>query len=150
MVRFSIEEDKFSKDGGAEKVLTSELQSIENLNLNLIKIRSAIMKANLENNIVIDGASLPIYSWLVWRKEVFNVLQRTYEDIWEKTKQEVDKSMRTPQVVKDNEGKVIELARVIPNMNHVECQKIFQKISETNDSLDGKLSLANATIVIEF
>jgi len=81
LYRQSSVRDPHEKDGGSNVLITREKQAIADLQLRLIKIRSAIQKANSENSITIGAQTKTITDWLTWRREIAPKQQRFLLDL---------------------------------------------------------------------
>lgn len=150
LMRCANQVDPLEHEGGSVKYLESEMQSIAALEENLIKIRGAIMSANLLHVAEIMGKTKTIYEWLVWKREIVNPMKSFYQLIYTKTKESVDYADKNPHVLRKPEpGTMPELAKMEPNLNYMEFSKKHEEVSDILSKLDGVLSLKNATIVIE-
>src|SRR5271154_1619796 len=69
LVRAEHIPDAFVNEGGSNKVLTSEIQSIQDLSLRLEKIRASIARANLDHDITLNEKTKSIHEWLTWKRE---------------------------------------------------------------------------------
>jgi hypothetical protein len=134
------------KDGPA--TIAKELQSIGDLYRRIMDIRAAIAKANIQNEIEIDGNKRSIYDWLTWKREIAVSEIGFVSNVHTRTKQLLDKAARQPTAYKDANGDP-KFVKVTPNVDYPAFAKKAQEMQETLDKLDGQLSLKNATIVIE-
>lgn len=140
--------DPFESDGGSEKMIQSEHQSLSDLNRRLEKIRSGISRANLETTITLGEEEKTIHDWLIWKREIATDYTTFVKDICNVVKVNNDAQAKNPQVYKDDEGK-IHLVKPITNVDYSEWLKRHEKLIEKYENLDGKLSLKNATILIQ-
>src|SRR5258708_17462080 len=62
--------DPLAGDGGSEKYITQERQSIKDLETRIINIRTAIQHSNLSASLTVGDTTRKVAEWLVWRKEV--------------------------------------------------------------------------------
>lgn len=141
--------DPLEKDGGSVNFVKSELQAIEDLKTRLIKIRSAVLKANMENEIDIDGNKMTIAEWLTWKKEVAKDSMDFYSKAFQQTKLKLDRQESHPQVFKDEKTGEVKCIKVVANIDYPDYIKRHAKIDETYEKLDGKLSLKNATVTVQ-
>jgi hypothetical protein len=150
LIRVEQQEDPLKHEGGSVAYLGSEVQSIEALEENIIKIRGAIMSANLLHVAEVMGKTKAIYEWLVWKREVVGMMQSFYQAIYTKTKERLEHAKKNPQVMAKPDSNVNpELAKLAPNLNYMEFSKKYEEVCDILSKLDGVLSLKNATIVIE-
>lgn len=149
LIRAKHMPDTFAAEGGLLKHNEAVMQSITDMGLRLVSIRSAIARANLANTITIGSATRSIHDWLTWRREVMEADAKCISDILARLRTHNDTASRQPQVYKDAEGTVhlieYELGLDIPAL-----LKQVDAFTEVREKLDGQLSLKNATIVIDF
>jgi hypothetical protein len=145
--------DPFEADGGSEKFIREERQSISDLEKRLVLIRLAIQSANLSKTLTLDAETRTVADWLAWRREVApgqkQFLSAVYQTI-----------QNNRQQVQKNGGKVIAAAAaqvnmdpsappdVVVNINEQALLKEIETLDAHLSELDGKLSLFNAVTVI--
>ena len=139
--------DFYSNEGGTPAFLKREFQSIDDLHKRLIKIRAAISRANLENEIIIGERTQSIHDWLIWKREIAEDETNFYKTIVSTVKSNLDEAAKNPRCYDDNEGKK-QLLKVQSNVDYAFFVKKQEQMSELFEQLDGKLSLKNATIVV--
>jgi hypothetical protein len=150
LIRIEQQEDPLKHEGGSVAYLASEVQSIAALEENMIKIRGAIMSANLLHVAEVMGKTQTIYEWLVWKREIVTNIKAFYQVIYTKTKEKLEYARKTPQVIAKPDASVTpELAKIEPNLNYMEFSKKYEEVCDILSKLDGVLSLKNATIMIE-
>lgn len=133
--------------GDSRDSLTREVQSINDLQARLVKIRSAIAKANIESSITVGDRTKTIYDWLTWKREVATKEIDLYKSIYNGTKAAIDAAATRPQIYKDDQGNT-HLVAIETALDYPEYVKKFESATETLEKLDGQLSLKNATIQI--
>jgi len=148
LVRNDNEKDPFEKDGGAYKLIEQEVQSIKDLEQRVVRLRSAIMRANLDTELTIQGETMSIYDWLVWRKEVASSQTSFYETVGVKLNTFVKERRQRPMVHRNEETGATEVVNLITNFSEKEAQKQADFLEEIYGLLDGQLSLKNATVQI--
>jgi hypothetical protein len=155
LARDSRFHDPFEKDGGSEKYITAERQSIADLESRVISIRTAIQRSNLDSQMAVNGRSMSVAEWLTWRRELSANASSFLRAI-------VQTLMKTRQDVQSKGGKVIanvaqinesggpaDPPQVIVNVDEKKVIAEQEETEQTLGDLDGKLSLFNATTVIE-
>lgn len=147
LTRFENQKDPYESDGGSTKMITSESQALNDLGRRLIKIRAEISRVNLENEITLGEETKSIHDWLVWKRELATASINFVKTVYTAVKNNMDSISRQPQVFKDDTG-TTHLAKLISNIDYAEWIKLDEKLNEKLDILDGKLSLKNATILI--
>jgi len=148
LTRFEKTPDPFAKEGGSEKYIQSEIQSIEDLYKRWVTIRSAIAKANTVHTITIGEKTMTINEWLNWKREVATAQKLFFHKVHYQTKQALDANASRPSVYKDDDGKNI-IVNLLSNVDYPEFVKKEHEIIEILERLDGQLSLKNATITID-
>lgn len=148
LARYNHTPDPLAAKGGSTVALSAEVQSIADLETRLMKIRVAIMLANLTNFAECNGQNLSLYEWLVWKREVAKQRSRLYEYIYSKTKEKMDRHNMQPQWLKNEDGQNA-LVELLPSLPYMEYATAFSEVNETLNKLDGVLSLKNATVLIE-
>jgi hypothetical protein len=155
LVRDSRARDPFESSGGSAAHIRSERQAVRDLEERVIKIRTAIQKANLDSTLVVCDKSRTVAEWLTWRREI-SKNQGGFLDHLLKGIRDVRSEIQRKG------GKVTAVASAEVNLSAdalpeaVICIDEKELIAEQDNiqrvlgSLDGKLSLFNATKVIEF
>src|SRR3990167_8127463 len=143
--------DPLEKSGGSVDALRRESQSIRDLELRHLAIRMAIQQANQQTKIRIGDQEMTVAEWLTWRKEVapgiqrFNQLLR--EQLAQVRKQAQGRGAAVVQAVATTaETKPTDY---VVNVDEAELNKEAEAIEEILGTLDGRLSLVNATTTIE-
>lgn len=135
--------DPFASDGGSVEKLRRENQAITDLETRTIHLRRAIAKTNESTTCTVCGRSATIAAWLSWRKEVaparkqFLITQLTsIRGIrgWKPTAQQIAADGTPPQFTYNVDESLIA--------------KELESIDEILGTLDGQLSLLNATTPI--
>lgn len=147
--RFSHVADPFANDGGGASVLKREMQAIDDLNTRLVAIRLAIADANLGTKLKIGTVERTVTGWLAWRKEVATADASFWGGIAATLERATKQVETNPPAYKDETGKV-KLSELIYNVQADSINANAQAVQEVLDVLDGKLSLLNATTVVEF
>jgi hypothetical protein len=148
--RFDHIKDTFEKDGGATKALNSELQSINDLNKRLERIRASIAKANLDTNVTVGEDTRSLHEWITWKREIAPRHIKFIDAIHTSLKTRIDKETNNPTAFKDEEKNQVKLAQLVTHLSYQDFIKQSEKLHDLLQTVDGKLSLKNATIVIEF
>jgi hypothetical protein len=148
LLRQEMFKDPLEKDGGSVSAIKRELQSIHDLEERKIVIRRAVQRANEQNTIAVGRQSRTIADWLVWRREVAPVQQTFLANIRTKIEQARQEAARkgaglsaSAESAKPND--------VIVNVNEQELAREIEALEEILGTLDGQLSLRNATLTID-
>lgn len=146
--RASHVDDPFAKQGGSAEALRKEKQAIKDLRDRLVKIRSAISKANTETKVEINQESKTIFDWLTWKREIYKEQKSYLEGLFRLASEVTQKSQNRPEVYKNEAGDPV-LVKYIKNIDEGSLKEELEKIDEIYHKLDGQLSLKNAITTIE-
>lgn len=139
--------DPLEKDGGSPEVLRRERQAIADLEQRIVDIRRAITYANLATDISVNGTTRSIYDWLTWRREVADGQRGFVSRVQSRiTQMRQDAAQQQIKVV---EGRGENLTDVVVNVNEAELAEEAERLEEYLGTLDGLLSLKNATVTID-
>lgn len=137
--------------------VAQERQAIEDLEKRIVAIRTAIQRSNLTTQCAVNGNTMTVQEWLNFRREIASPRQMFLLGINTGIKQIRDKVQReggrvnfaaaaAVAQVTDGEKKPIEILLHVDEKKLLEEQEGLEKVL---GDLDGKLSLLNATTVIE-
>lgn len=142
--------DPLTKDipGGSPEFIKRERQAARDLEERLVKLRTSIQRLNLTETITIGKDTRTIAEWLTWRKEVMPGL-RTFLASIRGALQKLRGEARTRNVSVVNIEAPHEYNDVIVNINEVELADDVEQLENIVGTLDGQLSLKNATTFIE-
>jgi len=140
--------DPLEKDGGSEETIKRERQAINDLEERVIKIRRAIQQANDATTVTILEVSRTVSEWLTWRREIaqnqqkFLAVLRTgiYNMRQEAQKKGLNIAQNKEAISSDND--------IVVNINEQELAKNIERLEEMLGTLDGQLSLKNATVLL--
>ena len=150
LVRYEHLPDAFKEQGGSEKYISSEIQSIADLRDRFVQIRAKIAELNYITTVTIEGKTRTITEWLAWKREIAASEISFYKNIYMKTKSQVDSMNRQPKVVPSpTNQEEPQLAKLIVNVDMGAAVKKDQGVSDLLEKLDGVLSLKNATLTID-
>lgn len=139
--------DPLAKDGGSYGAIAREMQSVTDLLQRQVELRKAIHAANAETSLTIKGREMTLADWIVWKREAAPALQTFYGAL----------RSRIAAARADLQKKGLTVAETAtnpkPNDVIIELDErgLAQKIEDLEEvlgTLDGLLSLKNATVVI--
>lgn len=144
-------------DGGSLEFVKRERQAIEDLEKRIVAIRTAIQRSNLETRATVGSDTYSVQEWLNFRREVSANRQMFLASMNQAIKQIREKVQRdggrvtfagaaATAMVQAGEKQPIEILIHLDERALLEEQEGLEKIL---GDLDGKLSLLNATTVIE-
>lgn len=148
-VRPGLLVDPMAKEGGQEDAVKQAQQSLKDMLTRIETIRISILKRNLETSLEVCGETKTVQAWLTWCRDILPLVK-------DHTKRLLDtlRKSRTPQgwqgMSQGNHEEMQKfLAAVVTNISELEVSKAWERIVEIEGTLDGKLSLHNATQTIE-
>lgn len=151
--RLSTTPDPLEKEGGTAKFLNSELHAIKDLEHNIVKIRLAITRKNLETNLSVKDVTKSISEWIVWRRDISEMQESSAQILISRVQQARAAHERdTKQLQKQvdmNPNVVIKESTILVLFDEQKLLKETEKTSEILGLLDGQLSVLNATTSIE-
>lgn len=146
LTRMEHVKDQF---GDTPKMVEAELQSIQDHETRFVRIKAAMSKANLENEITVEGETKSIYAWILWKRDIadnslgfVNTAIRTVDAA-------VKRAETQPQVIKTDTGE-ISVTKLVVNVDPKKMLSGSELTTQKLERLDGQLSLKNATIKIQF
>jgi hypothetical protein len=148
LLRQEMFKDPLEKDGGSVSAIKRETQSIHDLEERKIVIRRAIQQANERNTVTVNKQARSIADWLVWRREVAPVYQQFLANLRSKIEQARVEAARRGAGVSGS-AEAAKPTDVIVNVNEQELAREIEALEDILGTLDGQLSLKNATLLIE-
>ena len=148
--------DPLEKDGGAEKFIASERQAISDLENRIIALRTAIQSSNLYSKITVGGTERSVAEWLTWRREIsanqvgflralVGGIAGFRNDIQKKGGRLISASL----VNNTDSFKADDPPQLVVNIDEVSLIREQEQLEKILGDLDGKLSLFNATTVVD-
>lgn len=147
LYRQSSVRDPHEKDGGSNVLIAREKQAIADLESRLVTIRSVIQKANSENVITIGNQTRTIVDWLTWRREIAPTQREFLQDLIDKINEM--RKLAARQGVSVSEKDPGFSSDYLVNINERKLAEEIEELETTLGTLDGQLSLKNATIKID-
>lgn len=144
--------DPLEKAGGTQEMLKRELQAIRDLIQRHLDIRIAIQRSNQQTGIAVGDRAMSVAEWLTWRKEVAPILQlfnaklRLALEQTRKTAMQRGSAVVSASVSVAGEAKPTDF---VVNIDEAALNKEAEMLEEVLGTLDGQLSLRNATTTIE-
>lgn len=145
--------DPLDKDGGSVEAVRREQQAMSDLFIRIIALRRGIQHANDTTQITIGGTTRSIADWLTWRRDVAPELQRQLSAIRTRLAALRTQAQRGGSaVIGAAVASVTQDAKptdFIVNIDEAQLAVTSEGLEETLGTLDGQLSLKNATVMIE-
>lgn len=150
IVRAEAVRDPLEKQGGSEAHIRSESQAVEQLEANYIDLRRRIAAANDNTTVTVCGLARSISDWLIWRREIAPArkawlarLRSSIQQLRAKTQQRGGLMISATATTADTKPDDI-----IVNIDEAALDKEMEQLEEILGTLDGQLSLKNATTEI--
>jgi len=147
--------DPLEKDGGSEAFISSTRQAMSDLEERVIKIRTAIQRSNLDSSISVGDKTRTVAEWLTWRREISNghkaFLQQISGALANLRQQiQVQGGRFVAGALAVNEGTgPKDPPQMVVNIDERKLLADLESLEQILGTLDGKLSLFNATTTIE-
>jgi len=139
-----------ANQGGSAAAIKAELQSIHDLEERAINIRLAINAANVATMVTVAEVTRSIAGWITWRRDVapkvkaFQAGMRS--GIANIRRESLQKGMNIVQSVNSTEQSD---KNVVINVDELALAKEAEEMENVLGTLDGLLSLKNATVLID-
>lgn len=150
--------DPLANDEGmtSQKYVAQERQAINDLEKRIVTIRTAIQEKNLTTPCTVGGTTMPIQDWLNFRRDISMGRQRFL--------MQLNQGIRNIRAqAQQKGGRVVAAAsaqatitteanappEILLHLDERELLTEQEGLEQTLGELDGKLSLLNATTVIE-
>lgn len=149
LVRQEAFKDPLEKRGGSFAAIQSELQSIGDLEKEIIRLRRLIAKANDTTTITVGSLTMTISEWLTWRREVSPGRQQFFSGMLNQLKSARSAATQRGAQVVIGTSQPAQPTDFIVNVNEATLAAENEELSTVLGQLDGQLSLKNATVVID-
>lgn len=141
--------DPLASEGGSKAAVTAALQAVEDLESNVVKIRTAIARANLNTHIMVAGVTGTVSEWLSWRRDVAparqQFLRMAAQGIEQIRREAAQKGFAIAK-----EGEQARPQDIVVSLDEAKLHAAVEELETILGTLDGQLSLKNATTTIEF
>lgn len=146
LYRDSVLRDPLEASGGSRTYIAQERQSLKDLRQRYADIRMAIYAANGTTQLDVQGTVRTVAEWLVWKREIHKL--------------HADELNAIANTVKNIRSKVAAMGKQFTNTESTDPKDVIANIDEAGvlreaeelatimSTLDGKLSLINATTKI--
>ncbi len=143
--------DPLQSDGGSVSAILRERQSIADLLERKISIRRAIQVANSVHTITIGEDTRTLADWLVWRRDVAPIQQQMLNELRMKIEGARQESQRRGNQLY-NAAAITDSVKptdIIVNLSEQNLARQAEALEEALSTLDGQLSLKNATMTLD-
>lgn len=139
--------DPHEADGGSKEYVRRERQAIHDLEERIVKIRSSIQDVNARTPLTVGTTTRTVMEWLNWRREVSAKSKAFLAQMAQTLAQVRQNAVRQGMTVTDKE--TYSPGDVVVMVNEQELARDIENMETVLGTLDGKLSLLNATTTIE-
>ena len=140
--------DPLEKEGGSRSAIERERQSIHDLEQRIVDLRRGIATVNATTDITVATRTMSIADWLTWRREVASgerdFVARMISTVQGVRKEAIQKGL---QIVTGGDASTLD--DVVVNVDEQGLAMEAEQIEEILGTLDGLLSLKNATVTID-
>lgn len=150
LVRQNALVDPLGDSGGSRKVLEQERQAIADLLARKVTIRRAIQEANVRTPVLANGETRSVADWLVWRREVAPAEQALLQGMKSRIDQARAQAAQRQLNVVAAERQPETPNDLVVNLSEKKLAERIEHIATVLATLDGQLSLKNATVLVEF
>jgi hypothetical protein len=142
--------DPHESIGGSAEFVRRERQSILDLEEKIVRIRSAIQQANMATVVDIEGEKRTLAAWLNWRREIALPRQKYLAHMAAQVNNLRQQAVRNGQPVKQtNDGAATATGELIIVIDETNLAGEADRLERVLGTLDGRLSLINATTTID-
>jgi hypothetical protein len=140
--------DPLEKEGGSVNFVAAERQSIADLGQRVVTLRAGIQKANEANTITIAGKTRSIADWLIWRRDVASAEGAFLNQLRSQLNAVRQQAQKQQSTVVPAGAVASSPADYVVNLDEQELARQIEAHEEMLGTLDGQLSLKNATTQI--
>lgn len=141
--------DPLEKDGGSVEVISRERQAITDLETRHVAIRTAIQKVNQTTLIMVGETTKTIAEWLTWRKEIASGAQSFIAKMRQMILQARTQAQQKGWAARGATETAQQPTDVLINADEAALAAEAESYEYILGTLDGQLSLKNATVIIE-
>lgn len=136
--------DPLEKEGGSQEFVKRALQSIRDMENDIIAIRREINRASSENTITIGDITMSVSDWLVWRREILPSDRMFQQRLVNQVSQERNRLKDT----RFNQNQVVPGEDLVVHIPETELAERGERIIEIEERLDGQISLMDAKTIV--
>lgn len=139
--------DPLADEGGSDKVIPQRMQALKDLLERKVTIRSAVNNKNAETPLEVCGITRTVAEWIIWRRETFKrevmAFQKILGHVQEARRVCIEKSFTFIEGAQPS--KVTEVSCFVSEAG---LSDKIEQLREIESTLDGKLSMLNATTTV--
>jgi len=142
--------DPLEREGGSVEYVRRERQGLKDLEARIVAIRTAIQRSNLDVQVTIADSTRSVAEWLTWRREIAPASQQFLSQLAAGIKQIREKVQKSgAKTISAGTEQEAAPGDVIVHLEEKALLDEQEKFETVLGELDGRLSLLNATTVIE-
>lgn len=141
--------DPLDDEGGSDVVMAQKMQSLRDLLGRKVSIRIAINNKNATTSLVVCGITKTVAEWIVWRREVYAIEKSVYAGLHAKVLDARKQCIQKGLVLKEDGTQPSKVTEVSSFIKEIDIVHRIEQLNGIDTTLDGKLSLINATTVVE-
>jgi hypothetical protein len=150
LTREEWRKDPFEKDHTTQEAqVKAALQSINDLEKNIVAYRYAITKANMNEHLTLEGIDMSVAEWLIWRREVFPLRKQLLGNLANQIANNLREQQATQRSYSGKESEKNQPANYIVNISEKWLKEEVEKLDTIEQRLDGQLSMINSNRGIE-
>lgn len=141
--------DPLDREGGSVEAIRRERQGILDLEQRLVRIRTAIQRSNNATSLTVEGVDRTVADWLTWRKEVAPNQQAFLKSLAGSVQQMRKEAAQKGMGVVASQALAVAATDIVVNVDERSLATEMETLESILGALDGRLSLANATTVVD-
>lgn len=147
LARAEAVRDPLEKQGGSETHIRNESQAVVQLEDNYVELRRRIAVANDATIVTVLSISRPISDWLIWRREIAPARQAWLSDLRSGIQQLRAQTQKRGGSMISATATTVDTKPddIVVNIDEAALDKEMEQLGEILGTLDGQLSLKNAT-----
>ncbi len=154
LIREEDRRDPLDSEGGSVTVIAREKQAINDLLERKVKIRMIINRINADILLTVGGVTRSIAEWIVWRRDAAPILRDLLTEQSRRIRAARTRDVQTANVRRTASGLTSKVEEpravdIVVNVPEGELATQIENLEQTLGSLDGQLSLKNATVLVE-
>jgi hypothetical protein len=150
LTREEWRKDPFEKDRTTqEEQVKAAIQSIGDLERNIVAYRYAITKANIKERISLEGMDMTVAEWLIWRREVLPLRRQLLYNLVNQMASIGKDQTASKRSYSGKDTEKSELMNYIVNISDKWLKEETEKLEAIEQRLDGQLSMINANVGVE-
>lgn len=149
LVRQDGLKDPLEKEGGSADMIRKERQAIADLETRHVAIRTAIQKVNQSTSITVGTWTKTIAEWLTWRKEVSGGAQGFVTKLRSGIQSARNQALQKGWAVVAPNASAANPTDLIIAVDEAALAAEAEQYETILGTLDGQLSLKNATVLID-